>query len=286
MKIAAMARNALSLVMRPLVAALSLALGAFASDASAADGRFLDRHIEVDGTTHAYQVYLPPGYTPAQRWPVILFLHGSGEGGSDGVSQTRVGLGPALRQFPERYPAIVLFPQAPDGKGWLGHAARIAVGALDRTVAEFSVDPDRIYLTGLSRGGAGSWRLAYAIPARFAALVVVCGFVTRFDEPAVTEPERDAPFAALAARLRHLPIRVFHGGADDVVPVAQSRQAVAALEAAGADVGYTEFPGVGHNAWDSTYLSKEVPAWLFRQVRRPPAAHRAHEATAPRPTTN
>jgi predicted peptidase len=231
---------------------------------------FLDRTVRIQGTDHRYQVYVPANYDATTRWPVILFLHGAGERGADGVVHTKVGLGRALGEFPSRYPAIVVLPQAPAGTTWVGDQARIAMAALEKTLHEFSTDRDRVYLTGLSMGGQGAWSLAYAHRDQFAAAVVVCGFIGIGSGPFASFMPADAadPPAALAARLRTLPVWVYHGDADRSVPVDQSRTVVASLEAAGADVRYTELPGVGHNSWDAAYGSPEVAEWLFRQRRR------------------
>jgi predicted peptidase len=132
--------------------------------------------MRIDGTSYPYQVYVPPDYTESRRWPVILFLHGSGERGTDGLLQTQVGLGDALRRLPDRYPAIVVFPQAPLDVRWPGKAAKIALESLARTEKQFRCDRERVYLTGISMGGNGAWYLAYRHPERFAAVVPVCGW--------------------------------------------------------------------------------------------------------------
>src|SRR5262249_26302648 len=138
---------------------------------------FLNRTLLVGGRRHAYQVYVPAAYSPRRAWPVILCLHGSGERGTDGLLQTEVGFGAALRRYSDRYPLIAVFPQAPPDTRWPGASSRIALAALDATLEEFRCDPDRVYLTGLSMGGNGAWYLAYRSPARWAALLVACGWV-------------------------------------------------------------------------------------------------------------
>jgi predicted peptidase len=235
---------------------------------------FLNRSITIGGAAYRYQVYVPADYDPSRQWPVILFLHGGGETGSDGLLQTQVGLGAAIRRFSERYPAIVVMPQAPAGPPnvpasvWQT-ASDVALGALDATLAEFATDPSRIYLTGMSQGGHGTWYLAYHHPDRFAALVAICAWVTETGgRPGVLPASGPSPFAAVADRVKHLPTWIFHGDADTVVPVEESRRMNAALQAAGANVRYTELPGGNHNAWDPAYMSAELPAWLFAQ-RKP-----------------
>jgi predicted peptidase len=230
---------------------------------------FLDRSISLDGTEFLYQVYVPRDYTPEVPWPVILFLHGAGERGTDGLLQTEIGLGTALRRHPDRYPSIVVFPQAPPESRWLGKAAVLAMATLEAARQEFNCDPGRIYLTGLSMGGHGCWNLAYQHPRQFAAMVVICGWAA----PSERRPETivpnagDSPYDTLAEALKDIPIWIYHGADDPVVPVTESRRMAAALQAVGAVVTYTELPGVGHGSWDAAYQSAELPAWLFTQQR-------------------
>jgi predicted peptidase len=230
---------------------------------------FLDRSVSLGGQTYKYQIFVPAAYTPSQRWPVILFLHGSGERGSDGYIQTQVGLGSAIRQNAARIPAIVVFPQATADSTWSGTLARMAVGALDQTMREYQTDPARVYLTGLSSGGKGTWYIAYRNPQRFAAIAPVCGWVSPqvFKGDPVVPADSGEVFTALARQLRQVPTWIFHGETDPVVPVEESRKAFAALQAAGAPVQYSEVPGTGHNSWDPAYGSPKFWAWLFSQHR-------------------
>ena len=241
--------------------------------AQAGETGFLNRSVSVGGRAYRYQVYIPSSYSLSERWPVILFLHGGGERGDDGLLQTQLGLGAALRKKPARFPAIVVFPQAPSDSFWTGTAARVAMAALDRTAEEFRTDPDRVYLTGLSLGGNGTWYLAYRHPARFAALMPICAWVVPEKKWGVTAElavpaDSGEPYAALARRLRHIPTWIVHGEIDDVLPVEQSRQAFAALKAVGAPVQYLELAGTDHNSWDPTYASPRMTEWLFAQRRR------------------
>lgn len=236
--------------------------------ASALETGFLDRRIQVQGIEYRYQVYVPADYSKTKAWPVIVFLHGSGESGRDGLVQTEVGLGTALRRHAPRYPAIAIFPQTPSSSS--GHAltATISLAMLDRTQAEFRTDKKRVYLTGLSMGGSGAIYLAQRHPERFAALVAVCGWVAtpgsemdRLERQNIDQRLLDAT----AQKLAKLPVWLFHGDADTAVPVEQSRQLFAALQRAGAPGRYTEIPGGNHNAWDAAYQSEDMPAWLFAQ---------------------
>ncbi|MCF7222485.1 prolyl oligopeptidase family serine peptidase [Marilutibacter chinensis] len=249
--------------------------GPAASPEPAAPGGFVRRTLTIDGVAHVYQVFVPSSarlQDAGGRRPVVLFLHGSGERGDDGVKQTEVGLGPYLRRHARDFPAIVVFPQSPPERSWDGDVAAMAFAMLDAASAEFGGDPDRTYLTGMSRGGYGTWELALLQPRRFAALVPVCGGITspRAESPLTVEAVAGSadPFMATAERLRELPVWIFHGGLDDVVPPEQSRRMNAALEATGADVRYTEFPDANHNSWDATYGHAPMWDWLFAQQRR------------------
>lgn len=148
------------------------------------------------------------------------------------------------------------------------------MAALRQTLDEFSTDASRVYLTGLSMGGNGTWYLAYRYPESFAAVVPICGWVSArepFPAPAAVVPAEDGePFEALARRLKDVPVWIFHGEVDPVVPVEESRKAATALQSAGADVRYTELLGVDHNSWDAAFGSVEFSTWLFQQHRPQP----------------
>ena len=232
------------------------------------DSGFLKRSIAIDGVEYAYQVYIPAGYCETVPSPVILALHGSGEVGTDGRLPTEVGLGRAIHLYPDRYPAIVVFPQVPAGEIWQGLGAQIAIAALDSAILEFNIDLGRVYLTGISMGGNGSWYLAYHFPQRFAAVVVVCGWIgERVGNGGVMYPAIGKDATEVSQRLDRLPLWIFHGDADVVVPVVESRLMAPALPAIGANVRYTEFPNVGHNSWDRAYALDELAKWLFEQKR-------------------
>lgn len=233
---------------------------------------FLDRTVTVAGQSYRYQVYVPADYATKQRWPVILFLHGAGERGTSGLLPTAVGLGAAIRRNPARFPAIAVFPQAPADSQWVGVPAEMALAALRQSMREFQTDPDRVYLTGLSMGGHGTWYLAYRHPDLFAAVVPICGWVQDFPRfpgsVPVVPADSGAPLTALARRLARTPVWIFHGEMDAVVPASASREPAAALQAASADVRYTEYLGLDHNSWDATYGSDEFVRWLFAQRLR------------------
>jgi predicted peptidase len=233
---------------------------------------FVSRSTTVDGSTYTYQVFVPRRRARQARPPVILYLHGAGERGTDGQLQTMVGLGPVVKARAESFPTIVIFPQAPPDSVWSGAPARAAMQALEAALTEFGGDPTRTYLTGLSMGGYGTWDLALEHAGRFAALVPICGGLRAlhaFPNIRVTQIPPDAadPYAPAAARLATVPIWLFHGEADRTVPVEESRHMAEALRRAGAPVRYTEYPGVGHNSWESAYNDPELWRWLFAQRR-------------------
>jgi predicted peptidase len=259
-------------MLRALTAVLVLAVPATAPAADPA-GRFVERSVRAGEAERTYKVYLPPGHDPKRRWPVILFLHGAGERGTDGVQHTEVGLGRVLREHADRFPAVIVFPQAPPGGVWMGDLARFATTALDQSMAEFGGDPDRVYLAGLSMGAYGAWLLAFEEPQRYAAIISVAGGVVppagRRARLAQLPPtlQADDPYGATAAKLKHVPSWLFHGADDPTVPASESRQLAAALKQAGAPVRHTEYAGVPHNAWDRAFAEEELPRWLFAQRR-------------------
>lgn len=265
-------------VLRIFLASAVLFCGACSTLATgSAMGEFVKRELIVDGVTHRYQVFVPTRAAGGSKPPVVLFLHGTGERGSDGDKQVQVGLGPHVRAHLADFPAIVVFPQAPDDRDWKGETAALALAELERATEEFNGDRDRTYLTGLSMGGYGTWELALMAPQRFAALVPICGALlppraerlNLFVTPLAGEAD---PYATLARRLQHLPMWIFHGAKDDVVPPDDDRRTYAALQAANADVRYTEFPDASHNSWDAAYATPELWPWLFAQRRSADAA--------------
>lgn len=255
---------------------LSLALSSVSADTG-----FLDRAVTIEKTTYRYQVYVPADHSSDRAWPVIVQLHGNGAQGSDGLLPTLRGMADHIRLRRSSFPAVVVFPQAEIGKRWLdADMEELVIAELDRTMAEFHGDPARVYLTGFSMGATGAYRIAYRWPNRFAAIVAIAGRVDTSDVQTYSardiEADRKAnpfvsaadPFAALAGRIAHLPIRIFHGDADETVPVEQSRRLVPALKSMRADVRYQEYPGATHvGAADKAYADQDLMAWLFTQHR-------------------
>lgn len=235
-------------------------------------GAFLERSIALGGKQHRYQVFVPSAQAGRGQPPVIVFLHGTGERGDDGAKPTRVGIGSYVRAHQDTFPAIVVFPQAADDTEWSDNID-LVFAELDAATREFHGDRHRTYLTGLSMGGYGTWDMALHAPQRFAALVPICGGVKPLsDERAllVTAVANEAdPYAAIVKRLRGIPVWIFHGAKDDLVPPADDRKLIAAFRAAGAtNARYTEFPDANHNSWDPAYSqTPELWTWLFAQKR-------------------
>lgn len=219
---------------------------------------FLFKTVEIEGQHVAYSLYVPPEYTHERAWPVILFLHGGGERGADGLLPSEVGIGTAIRRHREWFPAIVVIPQCAANDVWWSEAMMSrALRCVEGVSREYHLDAERLYLTGLSMGGAGTWHLGARATQYFAALVPICGFI-ELGPSSGLEPR-------VAQQLRGVPIWVFHGALDDRVPATKSREMVAALRAVGGNVQYTEYPEGGHNVWDQAYADPALWRWLFAQ---------------------
>jgi predicted peptidase len=228
---------------------------------------FLDRTVRVGALTMKYQVYVPNTFDGHHSLPVILFMHGSGERGSDGLVQTQVGMPAQIRLHRDWFDAIVVMPQCPDDSVFRGVVAETAFAAFQKSVKEFHGDRERLYVTGLSMGGYGVWQQIVDHPGVFAAAVAVSGGLTPSADMAnlYVSVQGDDPYAYVAQVTRGLPVWIFHGGQDDVVPTVQSRMLVAAMRAVGSSPHYTEYADLGHGAWDRAYGDEELWTWLFAQ---------------------
>jgi predicted peptidase len=209
------------------------------------------RTLKTDKGERRYTVYVPEGYDGTKTFPAILFLHGAGERGDDGVTPAQVGIGPAILNRPGGIPAIVVMPQA--RQTWSADSADgvAALQALDEVMRDYKVDPKRVVLTGLSMGGRGSWDIGTAHPERFAAVVPICG---------PGDPET-------ADRLKGLPVWTFCGDADRDETVLNLRTMVETLRNAGNPAKLTEYRAVGHNSWDRAYNNPELIGWMLAQAR-------------------
>lgn len=204
-----------------------------------------------------YRLWQPAGAAASPPWPLILFLHGSGERGGDLALVEREGL-PRMLAGGLELPCLVAAPQCPADSDWELQADAL-LALLDDLQARYPVDARRLYLTGLSMGGRGTWLLALLQPERFAAAVPVCG-----RRPGPLRPGEIPP------ALARLPIWAFHGARDAVVPATETEAIVAGLRAAGGDVRCTIYADAGHDSWTAAYAEPELVSWLFAQ-RRPDA---------------
>jgi predicted peptidase len=249
-----------------------LLLGMFMSiEAQAADPRELFEARTFTDAQNAkllYRLLKPKDYDAKQKYPLVVFLHGAGERGDDNSKQLVHG----MKDFSSdenrtKYPAFVLAPQCPNNQKWVdvdwsseksdmppkpAESLRLTIELIAALQKEFSLDASRVYITGLSMGGYGSWDALQRYPQLFAAGAPICGG---------GDPTQ-------AVKFKEVPVWAFHGDADTAVKVNRSREMIAALEAAGAKPKYTEYKGVGHDSWSASYKNPEFHAWLFGQQRK------------------
>jgi len=219
------------------------------------------------GETLPYRLLSPLKIDAGQKYPLVLFLHGAGERGGDNEAQLRHVMPelaePVLR---ERYPAFVIAPQCPENQQWVdipwtakkhtmpespSPSLQLVRELLHSISSELPIDPDRVYVTGLSMGGFGAWDLLQRDPGPFAGAVIICGG----GDP------------AFASRLKNVPVWVFHGDQDTVVMPERSRDMIQAIRHQRGRPIYTEYPGVTHNSWEVTARNRLVWDWLFSQQR-------------------
>ena len=224
------------------VAALVLSACATIPQATLTPGATPGSVAMADGTTIQYETYIPAGYH-GDKAPLLIFLHGSGEAGSDVTTV----MGPGPWQYAKdhaNFPFIIVAPQQPRDEEW--DPKRLKAW-LDVVETRLPVDKHRVYLTGLSLGGGGSWDWAMTEPKRFAAIAPVSGY-SNLKTPCTMKDDH---------------VWAFHGEIDDVVPIKDEQAIVDAAKTCGVDVKYTIYPGGNHNAWDATYANPELYAWLL-----------------------
>jgi len=199
--------------------------------------------------TTNYLQYLPDGYEQdtTKLWPLVIFLHGAGETGNDIEIVKRLGL-PLLVEVGVKFPFIVISPQSKT-PGWKSDEVRDLL--LNELFVKLRVDPDRVYLTGLSMGGYGTWNTAMNYPELFAAIIPICG----------------GGYEGGASRLRNMPIWCFHGDMDDQVPFKNSEVMVNALKDINPQLKFTVYHGVGHDCWTRTYSNDSIYNWLLEHKR-------------------
>jgi predicted peptidase len=214
--------------------------------------------ITFKGSVHKmvdidYLLHLPDNYESSSApVPLLLFLHGAGERGNDVTAVAQHGPPALIAKGEWNQPFIVVSPQCPADAWWTDSLQTDTLEALlDDLEKKYRIDQDRVYVTGLSMGGFGTWRLAAENPERFAAIAPVCGGGDPFH----------------ARRLKHLPIWVFHGAKDDVVPILASEVMVDALKKAGNEIKFTVYPETGHDSWVDAYNTAELYQWLLQQKR-------------------
>ena len=209
---------------------------------------YLDKAIPK-GIKGGYLLFLPKDYGKEEKlWPTILFLHGAGERGDDLGILGRIAL-PMVLEERDDFQFIVISPQCPKGQRW---SNEFLITLLDDIVARYRVDPNRIYLTGLSMGGNGTWNLAIEYPDKFAALAPVCGWGD----------------SELVSRIKDIPIWVFHGELDTSVPIEKGKNIVETLAKISSNLKTTFYPGRGHDCWHETYNDPILYEWFLQQNRK------------------
>lgn len=218
-----------------------------------------------DGGTLNYRLLVPAKIEAGKKYPLVIFLHGAGERGSDNAAQLKHGVSDFVRHRSD-YPCFLIAPQCPEGKKWVevdwsaashdlpkepGDQMALVRALIDQTIKQKPIDADRIYVTGLSMGGYGTWDAISRYPDLFAAAAPICGG----GDPKAAETIKD------------IPVWCFHGDQDQAVNVERSRKMIAAIKAAGGEPKYTEYPGVGHDSWTRSYANDDFFAWLFAQKK-------------------
>jgi predicted peptidase len=231
----------------------TLLLGTFLLfQACAAQSNLIEgQQLTITKETLQYYLYYPEDYlsNPSQTYGLLLFLHGGGESG-ESREEFKTNDPPKLLKEGKQFPFLILAPHNPHERKWWNTEAVMQL--LDSIVAENRVDINRIYLTGISRGGNAVWEMATQYPDRFAAMAVVCGM---------------APLPYAHWIDKKMPIWVFHGELDETIPVEESDAMVEKLKSMNYNIQYTRYKGVGHNAWDRAYTTDSLYTWLAKQKR-------------------
>jgi len=226
-----------------------------------AEGFLARSYHSSAGETIRYRLFVAPGYDAAKKYPVVLWLHDAGGRGSDNLKQISGSNFPGSHIWttPEnqaKYHAFVLAPQVDITKGWARPHAntppvsiRLALETLDALEKEYSIDPEEVYVIGQSMGGEGVWAALSNSPGRFAAAIALCGYGD----------------ASMIAHVAKVPVWIFQGQVDPVVPVEKAREWVGSLRQVGGNPKYTEYPGIGHAAWDVAFSEPDLVPWLFAQ---------------------
>jgi predicted peptidase len=203
-------------------------------------GKVIDVNVSLK-----YLLYLPPGYDEKGKpWPLIIFLHGRGQRGND-LEKVKVNGIPEMIENKKYFPFVIISPQCPEKANWVD-CAMLLKTMIDCIKSKYNVDASRIYLTGISMGGFGTWYMAERYPEEFAAIAPICG-------------GGDPKFA----KDLNMAIWVFHGAKDNAVPIQRSQEMVDAVKAAGGDVKFTIYPELGHDCWNAAYENEELYKWFL-----------------------
>lgn len=236
-----------------LTALLAITLGSHCTaTAEAATGQH-SATFEIT-TSVQYQLFLPENYSEKEKWPMIVFLHGAGERG-DNIEKVKVHGPPKIVESKKDFPFIVLSPQCLTGKRW---SSDVIIDLIEEISSKEKVDNERVYLTGLSMGGFGTWEIASRDAYRFAAIAPICG----------------GGNPSSVRRMGHLPIWVFHGGKDRTVPLSASQEMVDALVAVNGNVKFTVYPEAGHDSWTESYNNPELYSWFLKHKKQERPARR------------
>jgi len=208
----------------------------------------VSKTITLDGAERRYLVYVPKDYDGSSPAPLILFLHGRGEGGDDGIEQAKVGIYPAVQAHHGRFPCIIAMPQNAKGVWW-HRSFDLIDGVVDAVRKDYNVDASRVYCTGVSLGGFGVWNYAAYRPDLFAALIS-CSSGGKAEE---------------AAKVAKIPAWIFHNTGDKIVSITMGKGLVETLRAAGGAPRFTEFEDKEHDAWTRAFGDADVISWLFSQ---------------------
>lgn len=227
----------------------------FDNQGAPASTGFFTKQFQFEGSTKNYTVFVPQNYNPGNRYPVIVFLHGVMEGGFDGRKCVTVGLGVEIQKRRGDFPFIAVFPQS--GSDWVSEEhQRQAIATLDQVLKDYpAADPDRVFLTGLSNGGDGTWFIGANYANRFAAIAPMCSSVNYDDAP----------------RLTKMPIWAFHNSVDPFRDCGRAEEMVKKISDLGGNARFTKYDEMGHDCWSRAYGEGEVFTWMLG-LRRAGAA--------------
>jgi predicted peptidase len=234
-------------------------------------------YMSKNGERLPYRLFVPTGYSPEQKYPLVLWLHGGAGRGSDNLQQivhgnlkgSHVWIAPEIQL---KFPTFVLAPQCPIGENWSdpdlnqpSKALELSLQILAFVQKEFSIDPDRVYVVGQSMGGLGVYSLLQMYPEKWAGAVILAAY-DNFTSPSA---------------ISHVPLWVFQGDQDQTVPVTMVREMMKQLKKANANLRYTEYPKAEHNIWDRAFAEPELIPWLASLKRAAPGTSQLGTSAAP-----